>query len=640
MTNPTQALTQPQLLQTITSLLTAAKTPQLQPLKPYIPYLTQPLLLSILRSKALANKPSTLLSFFQWAQAHNPSLTQTPHPLLALLHPLLCHHKYPDAKTQLVQFIAADRQNELLWVLLHPDDTVAKPSKALLDISIGAYLHCGKPLLAAQLFKRMKRRRLQPNLLTCNTLLYALVRHASCDSISLAKSVFKDAIKLGVSVTTNTFNILIYGYCLEHKFRDAVELLSRMSEFGCWPDNVSYNTILDWLCKKGQLVEARDLLLDMKNRGLFPNRNTYNILVCGYCKMGWLKEAMQIIELMTQNNSLPDIWTYNMLIRALCKEGRIEDAVRLRDEMGHLKLMPDVVTYNTLIDGYFEWRSSSEALTLIEEMREKGVKPNAVTHNIMMKWFCKEGKMDEASDTRRKMEEDGFAPNCVTYNTLINGYCKAGKMEEAFKMMDEMGRKGLKTNIVTLNTVLHTLCKEKKLDEAFELLHTTMKRGYILDEISYGTLIMGCFKNEKADKALKLWDEMKEKQAFDLLSDMEAKKLAPDHYTYGAILGALNDIGRIEEAEEFLLKLIESRKLPDQSSNLLQKGVTSEFKVEFDSSTVAYSEQINELCFQDKYKDAMRILEESMQKGITLNKDVYINLMNGLIRGKGVHKGC
>ncbi|PQQ18011.1 pentatricopeptide repeat-containing protein [Prunus yedoensis var. nudiflora] len=95
MTNPTQALTQPQLLQTIISLLTAAKTPQLQPLKPYIPYLTQPLLLSILRSKALANKPSTLLSFFQWAQAHNPSLTQTPHPLLALLHPLLCHHKYP-----------------------------------------------------------------------------------------------------------------------------------------------------------------------------------------------------------------------------------------------------------------------------------------------------------------------------------------------------------------------------------------------------------------------------------------------------------------------------------------------------------------------------------------------------------------
>ena len=39
-----------------------------------------------------------------------------------------------------------------------------------------------------------------------------------------------------------------------------------MSEFGCLPDNVSYNTILDVFCKKGRLNEARDLLLDMKNR--------------------------------------------------------------------------------------------------------------------------------------------------------------------------------------------------------------------------------------------------------------------------------------------------------------------------------------------------------------------------------------
>ncbi|KAK7827905.1 pentatricopeptide repeat-containing protein [Quercus suber] len=46
-----------------------------------------------------------------------------------------------------------------------------------------------------------------------------------------------------------------------------------MSEFGCSPDNVSYDTILDVFCKKGRLNEARDLLLDMKNRGLLPNRN-------------------------------------------------------------------------------------------------------------------------------------------------------------------------------------------------------------------------------------------------------------------------------------------------------------------------------------------------------------------------------
>ena len=69
-----------------------------------------------------------------------------------------------------------------------------------------------------------------------------------------------------MNLNTNSFNIMIYGYCLENKFSHALGLENKMSEFGCLPDNVSYNTILDVFCKKGRLNEARDLLLDMKNR--------------------------------------------------------------------------------------------------------------------------------------------------------------------------------------------------------------------------------------------------------------------------------------------------------------------------------------------------------------------------------------
>ncbi|KAH0983510.1 hypothetical protein GBA52_010687 [Prunus armeniaca] len=46
-------------------------------------------------------------------------LNPNPSPLLSLLHPLICHHKYLDINTLLVQFISFDHQNELLWLLLH-----------------------------------------------------------------------------------------------------------------------------------------------------------------------------------------------------------------------------------------------------------------------------------------------------------------------------------------------------------------------------------------------------------------------------------------------------------------------------------------------------------------------------------------
>ncbi|KAH6801656.1 hypothetical protein C2S51_033102 [Perilla frutescens var. frutescens] len=114
---------------------------------------------------------------------------------------------------------------------------------------------------------------------------------------------------------------------------------------------------------------------------------------------------------------------------------------------------------------------------------------------------------------------------------------------------------------------------------------------------------------------------------------MEEKKLGPDSYTVNAIVGALNDAGKIDEAEELLSKMSEKCKLlgPKQTDDE-QKVVSREPSNGPDSSSVAYSEQIDELCAEGRYKDAMNIFSEQTQKGITLNKSSYISLMNGLIK--------
>ncbi|QHO21101.1 Pentatricopeptide repeat-containing protein [Arachis hypogaea] len=383
-------------------------------------------------------------------------------------------------------------------------------------------------------------------------------------------------------------------------------------------------------------------------------------------------------------------------MRGLCDEGKVKEAISLRDEMESLRVMPNEVTYNTLIDGCFQWRGCVESFKLVEEMKGKGVKTNAMTHNIMVKWYCKEGKMDEAGCVVAKMVGSGFLPDCFTYNTMINGYCKAGNLGEAFRMMDEMGRKGLKMDTFTLNTIVHKLCTEKMLKEAYELTVKAAKRGYILDEVTYGTLIMGYFKNEQTNKALKLWDEMKEKriipsgavekaflfynrmvensfkpdviicnillrglckhgmfentwiikgryntlisvlckegkldEAFDLMTEMEKKKLGPDRYTYIAFIGALTHAGRTEEANKFMSKLLETgpNMISEDTSQILGAGDKD------------YSEQISNFCTQGKYKEAMKLFQESEQKGVSLNKSACFKLMDGLLkRRKSISK--
>nr|GEX13229.1 hypothetical protein [Tanacetum cinerariifolium] len=386
-------------------------------------------------------------------------------------------------------------------------------SKAVLDTAIGAYVQCGYPGYGMIVFRRMKRLKLCPNLLTVNTLLNSLVKTGSMSSVLYCKEIVYDGIKLGVVPNVNTFNILINGYCLENKFSDAKDLINEMREYDCVPDNVTYNTLLNALCKKAMLYDARELLLDMKKHGLSPDRHTYNTLVHEYCaRRGCLSEAMDVLDLMRQIGFLPDVWTYNTLISGLCDEGKVNEAISVRSEMEKLKLLPDVITYNTLIDGCFKWKKSCEAIELLNVMNERGIKRNEVTYNILIKWYCKECDLDKASETVKRMEASGFFPDSVTYNTLINGYCKTGDLREALKTMNEMSGRGLKINNYTVNTILCALCFEKKFDEAYELLQDTRNRGYIIDEICYETLMVGYLDNGSNEKAKKLWDELKEKE--------------------------------------------------------------------------------------------------------------------------------
>eukprot|EP00257_Ricinus_communis_P028154 XP_025015568.1 pentatricopeptide repeat-containing protein At2g16880 [Ricinus communis] len=184
-----------------------------------------------------------------------------------------------------------------------------------------------------------------------------------------------------------------------------------------------------------------------------------------------------------------------------------------------------------------------------------------------------------------------------------------------------MVEKSFKPDLFTCNILLRGLCTEGMLDNALKLFNTWISKGKAIDAVTYNTIISGLCKEGRFE------------EAFDLLAEMEEKKLGPDCYTYNAILCALADAGRME-AEEFMSKIVEQGKLQDQTISLNKRKTESgsETAQESDPNSVAFSEQINELCTQGKYKDAMHMVQESTQKGITLHKSTYISLMEGLIK--------
>jgi pentatricopeptide repeat protein len=223
-----------------------------------------------------------------------------------------------------------------------------------------------------------------------------------------------------------------------------------------------------------------------------------------------------------------------------------------------------------------------------------------------------------------------LVPDEITYNTIIHGYCQEGQVEKAFQFHNKMVEKNFKPDVVTCNTLLCGLCKEGMLEKALKLFNTWISKGKDVDAVSYNTIILSLCKEKRFG------------EAFDLLEEMEEKKLGPDCYTYNAILGGLTDAGRMKDAEEFISKIAEKGKSENQFLELgkRQDARTSEIPQEPHPNAIAYSNKINELCSQGRYKDAMKIFHESTQKNIILLKSTYIDLMDGLIkRRKSTSKG-
>ncbi|KAJ0046027.1 hypothetical protein Pint_06117 [Pistacia integerrima] len=412
--NPNQESTEPQLFRTLTEILTKDTTP-LESLTPHIQHLTQPLFLSLLSSKTLAQRPNTLLSFFKWAQSHlPPSLIKSPLPLLSLLPSLFQYHKHSDAKSLLVSFINSDHQHVLHSYIVNPSNWDPKKygiklSKPLFDTCISAYVESGKPHLAAQIFNKMKRLNVQPRLLTCNVLVNGLVRHPSSHSILLANKVFKDmTCVLGVKPNTSTINVLIYGCCLENK--------------------------------KGQVEQAFQFHNNMVENSFKPDVFTCNILLGGLCREGMLEKALKLFNTWISKGRTIDAVTYNTMISSLCKEGRFKDAFDLLSEMEEKKLGPDHYTFNIIHGALTDAGRLQEA----EDFKSKMVE---------------EGKVKDLRQSVVTTEtSEGFDSSSIAYSEQINELCRKGKYKDAMHIFEETTQKA------NLSWALHNSIKREQFD--------------------------------------------------------------------------------------------------------------------------------------------------------------------------------
>ncbi|XP_047314669.1 pentatricopeptide repeat-containing protein At1g12775, mitochondrial-like [Impatiens glandulifera] len=259
-----------------------------------------------------------------------------------------------------------------------------------------------------------------------------------------------------------TFGIAIKALCKSNNSKGAVELLNNMHNYGCKPNLVAYNTLIDSLCKDGFLDDAFILLSQMKSREeeegiITPDVITYTCLISGLCNVGRWDDAKTTFLEMNNEGISPNDVTFSILVNALCKEGNMKAAQEIMMKCGHCR---NVFTYTTLIDGYITQGEMGKALQLLTSMIKDGIEPNIVTYGTLIHGYTTVRlKLDKALHLFRQMSSKGLKPNIQIYNILIQGLFYSGNCFLARKLWKELHVSGLRPDICTYRVLLNGLCR-------------------------------------------------------------------------------------------------------------------------------------------------------------------------------------
>ncbi|CAL9174284.1 unnamed protein product [Musa hybrid cultivar] len=219
---------------------------------------------------------------------------------------------------------------------------------------------------------------------TVKTFNYVLNMLVNTRQFEVIHEVYLSAPRLGITLDTCCFNILIKGLCDCDKLDAAFSLLHEIPKQGCRPNATTYSTIMHYLCKHDKVSEALELCDRMQKNGCHPDTITFNILISGLCKQGRVSEGMEFLKTMKLKGCYPNSGTYQALLYGLLSAKKFVEA---KDFMGI--------------------------------MISEGVKPSYSSYKLIICGLCRENLLTDAELVLEQMVHQGFVPRMGTWKMIL-----------------------------------------------------------------------------------------------------------------------------------------------------------------------------------------------------------------------------
>lgn len=191
--------------------------------------------------------------------------------------------------------------------------------------------------------------------------------------------------------------------CIKHTDPKGANFIweAMVGRLGCRPDTEMYNSMIALHCYTDHIDVAERLLDEMVYNGAFPDDRTYNILLQFLIQSRKLKEASIVFTEMVKNECVPSLANCKAAARNFIDTGDHHSAMKVWKWMVEYYRSDLDETGNTLIVGLLDLDRLPEAVKYAEDVIERGIRLSSSTLSKLKKSLSKARKV-HAYDARSR----------------------------------------------------------------------------------------------------------------------------------------------------------------------------------------------------------------------------------------------
>jgi len=443
---------------------------------------------------------------------------------------------------------------------------------------IKSHLQNGNFDKARGLMEEMKKEGLQPNRVTFNELINAMVAKGGDGRRKQMWDIVEEMTVADVKPNQVTISILLKNlnsYSSEADILKTMALIKTMDE----PmDEVLLSSVVEACVRIGkpdllesQLKQVQDSTpiaingshtygslikayghakdiggiwrcwKEMRSRHIKPTSITLGCMVEAIVGNGDTEGAFDLIHQMQDDDQCRAALNsviYCSVLKGFTREKKIDRVWAVYEEMSDRKIELSIVTYNTLIDACARCGRMEQLPKILEDMKTHRVKPNVITYSTMLKGHCQNGNIQAGFAILEQMRKDArLKPDEIMYNSLLDGCAQNSLVDEGLRLLEEMQSEGVKPSNFTLSILVKLMNRARRLDKAFAIVEDITKKYNFWPNVHvYTNLVQACVSNQQLTRGM------------SVLEQMIQERIVPDSRTYAILVRSSMYKGLYEQA--------------------------------------------------------------------------------------------